>query len=353
VSHAYHALRRGAALVDRSARGRIAVAGEDRRSWLQGLLTNDVAALGPGSGCYAAWLTPQGRLIADAAVLELGDRILLVVHDDLRGALAPKLEALIFSEDARVEDVSDSLDQIGVHGPRAPDAIAAALASAPREQEEPPAPGRLRAFALFQNGRWGFQGAAVVVARTDELGVRGYDLFVERAQAGALRAALAAAGAVPVDRETAEIVRVESGVPAFHADMDEETIPLEAGIEDRAISFTKGCYVGQEIIIRVLHRGHGRVARKLVGVKLDVPPGQALPPPGSTINAGGRDAGRLTSVLLSPVVGAIALGYVARDFVEPGTKLTVKTDGETLPAVVALLPFVNPTAERLEHAETD
>src|SRR5262245_64224569 len=117
---------------------------------------------------------------------------------------------------------------------------------------------------------------------------------------GPLKAKLATAGAIELDAETAEVLRVEAGVPEFHHDMDEETIPLEAGIESRAISQTKGCYVGQEVIIRVLHRGHGRVARKLVGIRLD---GTRIPASGAVVRAAERDAGEVTSATLSPILG--------------------------------------------------
>ena len=133
--------------------------------------------------------------------------------------------------------------------------------------------------------------------------------------------ALDAAGAIELDQATAEAIRIESGVPLFGRDMDEETIPLEAGIESRAISFSKGCYVGQEVIIRVLHRGHGRVARKLVGLTLD---GDQIPAAEDAVRSGDREIGRVTSSTASPArQRPIALAYVHRDFLEPGTQVTV------------------------------
>ena len=147
------------------------------------------------------------------------------------------------------------------------------------------------------------------------------------------------AGAVEVDPATADAIRIESGVPLFHRDMDEETIPLEAGIESRAISFSKGCYVGQEVIIRVLHRGHGRVARRLLGLRFG---GDRVPPAGASIRAGDREIGEVTSGTWSPALQRpIGLGYVHRDFVEPGTKVTV--DGAE--AEVVALPFVGSTGQ--------
>ena len=169
-----------------------------------------------------------------------------------------------------------------------------------------------------------------------DTGEPGFDVYVERERAGWLKAQLVSAGAQEADEETADVLRVEAGVPAFHRDMDEETIPLEAGIESRAISMTKGCYVGQEVIIRVLHRGHGRVAKKLVGLVLD---GDAAPAPGAIVKSGDRAAGEITSAVRSPALGRpIALAYVQRDFVAPGTVLSV--DGAQ--ATVTALPFVKP-----------
>jgi len=159
-------------------------------------------------------------------------------------------------------------------------------------------------------------------------------MVVDRAHAVELQSALVVGGAVEIDAATADAIRIEAGVPLFHRDMDEETIPLEAGIEGRAISFSKGCYVGQEVVIRVLHRGHGRVARKLVGLVLD---GNQVPPGGAAIRAGDRDIGEITSGTSSPALDRpIALGYVHRDFVEPGTKVMV---GDASAEVTAL-PFV-------------
>jgi folate-binding protein YgfZ len=168
----------------------------------------------------------------------------------------------------------------------------------------------------------------------------GFDLLVGPDHLDALSLALRNAGAVDVDAEVAEVCRIESGRPVFGKDMTGDTIPLEAGIEDRAISLTKGCYVGQEIIIRVLHRGHGRVARRLVGLTLE--PGAAVPPRGSAIRGGDRDIGAVTSAVQSPALGRpIAMGYVHRDFVEPGTAVTVVVDDRPLSAAVTRLPFLD------------
>jgi folate-binding protein YgfZ len=171
----------------------------------------------------------------------------------------------------------------------------------------------------------------VVVARVDQLGVPGFCVYVEATRALDLEAALHKAGAAAADGQALEAARVEVGYPLFGIDMTDDTIPLEAGIEQRAISFTKGCYVGQEVVIRVLHRGHGRVARRLVRLSTAAAP----PARGARLLAGDRDVGFVTSAAPSPTgTGAVALGYVHRDFVSPGTELEVWSDGVRAAATV-------------------
>src|SRR5713226_5801172 len=301
VSHAaYDAARQHAALIDRSNRGRIVVSGADRAAYLQGLLTNDVVALKAGQGCYAAFLTAQGRMIADLHVYELGDVMLLTMAGDVKDGVLAKLDQFIFTEDVQRGDVTDTFAQIAVGGPQAAQAIAGVVTGLSLE--------RLRNLAEHAKVRAPWEGGAAIVTRVTDTGEPGFDLYVERAQAGALRTALGAVDVVEADEPAAEALRIESGVPLFRRDMGEDTIPLEAGIESRAISFTKGCYVGQEVVIRVLHRGHGRVARKLVGLLID---GEQTPARGAIIRSGDREIGEVTSGAQSPALNRpIALGYV-------------------------------------------
>ena len=324
---AYDAARHRAAFVDRSDRGRIVVSGTERASYLQGLLTNDIVALTAGQGCYTAYLTAQGRMIADLYAYELGDVLLLTMSGGVKDGVMAKLDQFIFSEDVQLGDVTDTFAQIAVIGPDAAVKVASIVSGVPEAA--------LRGMPEHGNARGEWAGGAAIVTRIADTGEPGFDLFVERAQAGALKTALMAAGVNELDKGTAEAVRVESGVPVFGRDMDEETIPLEAGIESRAISFSKGCYVGQEVIIRVLHRGHGRVARKLVGLTLE---GEPVPEAGAIIHSGDREIGRITSSTASPAVKRpIALAYVHRDFLEPGTTVTVGDQSATVTA----LPFVS------------
>lgn len=298
----YDALLRGAAFVRRTDRGLVRLRGAERLSWLQGLVTNDVATLQPGTRVYAAYLTPQGRMITDLWAAETGDETLLDVPASLAASLSARLDGLIFAENVQIDDATAELAVLQVFG-----------------------------------GSPTLPGSAVAVT-DDTYGRHSTVAYVAAADLPNLLASLAATH-TEAGLDALDVLRIEAGVPRFLADMSEDTIPLEAGLEDRAISFTKGCYVGQEIIVRVTTRGGGRVARRLVG--LDLGPGAAAPPAGATIHAGDRNVGRVTSAAWSPRrAGVIALGYVHRDFTEPGTLLEVHDDARRQPASVHALPFV-------------
>ena len=317
-------MRDGAALVSDARTGRVALTGADRRSYLQGLLTNDIEALVPGTGCYAALLTAQGRMITDMRVLELGDAVLLDVPAEQATAIRDHLDRFVITEDVSVADVTSIRAEIGLYGPAAIDVLQAA-------GTEGGAPAALHASTNVR-----IAGVPALLVRSDAYGAGGFDLIAAAEEMPRIEAALIAAGAVRASDQDAETVRIESGRPRFGADMDADTIPLEAGLEERAISRTKGCYVGQEVIVRVLDRGQGRVARRLVGLTL--PASSPVPSPGAALRAGGKDAGRVTSAAFSPALARpIALGYVHRDFVEPGTRVEIDGSGG---AIVAALPLV-------------
>src|SRR4051812_49000975 len=204
---AYHAARRRVGLVDRGDRARVVVSGADRASFLQGLFTNDIVALKAGQGCYTAYLTAQGRMIADLYVYELGDVILLTLHRDVKDPVMAKLDQVIFSEDVQLGDVTDTFAQIGVVGPQAA-SMSAALLELPVET--------LAGMALHGSGRasWGGSSPTGISANATE--EPGFDLFVEQADGDALKRALIAAGAVALDTAAAEAIRIESGMPLFH-----------------------------------------------------------------------------------------------------------------------------------------
>lgn len=319
----YAALRGGAGLIERTDTGRIALTGADRRSYLQGLLTNDIEALTPGTGCYAAMLTAQGRMITDMRVLELGEAVQLDVPRTLTQAVYDHLDRFVFSEDVKVADVTEAYAEIGLYGPAALDVLV-------RAGTEGGAAG-----VLYGITRIRIAGVDARLIRSDDFGVPGFGIIVLSADAAKVMTALTAAGGIVIEGSDLETVRIESGRPRFGADLDTDIIPLEAGLEARAISRSKGCYVGQEVIVRVQDRGHGKVARRLVGLTLDA--AAPIPERGAPIEADGRAIGRVTSGAWSPSLARpIALGYVHRDFVEPGTPVLVAGSA----ASVSDLPLV-------------
>jgi len=334
ISHDhYEALRKGAGLLDRRSRGRLELIGADRRSYLQGLLTNDIEALSAGRGCYAALLTAQGRMVSDMRVSELGDRILIDLPAATAEAVRQRLADFIFSEDVEVRDARGDLAHFGVYGPKASAILESVLT--------PPGPESLQ-LSLDANQQLRFAGTPAVAVKSDDYGVAGFEIFIGAPDAAKLADAIRAAGAKDVTADAVEVTRVEAGRPEFGPDLDEHTIPLEAGIETRAISYTKGCYVGQEVIIRVLHRGHGRVARRLVGLLGAAADGPLVR--GMRIEAGDKSVGSITSAVESPGLGRpIALGYVHRDSAEPGTELQVTAEAAgSIPQMVTVVtpPFI-------------
>jgi tRNA-modifying protein YgfZ len=327
------ALSSGAVVVPRADRGVIRVAGADRATWLQGLLTNDIEAVGLGRGTYAAWLTPQGRMITDAVVLAEDDAITLEVPAAIGEDLYRRLDAAVFAEDVLLTDECGVWIALGVHGALAADVVSRAMTSAGD------AGTRLDSAAL--TGWPEYANAALAAAgrlyRRDVYGTPGYVLRVARADAEVWTSRLRLAGATPALPADLEFARIEAGQPEFLVDMDEETIPLEAGIEGRAISFTKGCYVGQEVIVRVVHRGGGRVARRLVGLRFE---GDCVPSARAAIRHDTREIGYVTSAAPSPRLGrSVALGYVRREFVEPGSTVAVDCGGTVATAIVSALPI--------------
>ena len=302
-------MREGAAIVDRSAVSAIQLTGNDRRSYLQGLLTNDIAALTPGTGCYAAMLTAQGRMLTDMRVLELGDAVLVEVPAHVAPAIREHLDRFVFAEDVQVADVTGSRVEIGLYGPKALEVLQ-------RAGTQGAAPSRVNDVSRVR-----IADREALLVRSDAFGA-GYDVIVDAADVEAVGDALRGAGALTADAADAEAVRIEHAYPLFGVDMDADTIPLEAGLEERAISRSKGCYVGQEVIVRVQDRGHGRVAKRLVPLTFNAT--DAVPPKGAAILSGDREIGRVTSAAWSPALARpIALGYVHRDFVEPGTHVAV------------------------------
>jgi tRNA-modifying protein YgfZ len=329
----YDAARSSAVVVDRSGEGRLRLTGPDRVTWLQGLVTNDVAALQPGQGCYAAYLTPQGRMISDLRILATREALLLDVPTVARSTVAARFEQFIITEDVVVEDVTSRIARLAVHGPAAAEVLAMAL-------DVPVA--SLTALAEHAHVDVEFQDAPVFIAGCHALGGPGFDVYCAAERVTDVAARLFASGAHDITADAWDTLRIEAGLPLFGVDMDTDTIPLEAGLEASAISQTKGCYVGQEVVIRILHRGGGRVVRRLVAWAADAesPADAPVPVAGTPIAIAGKDIGRVTSAAWSPALRRlIGLGYAHRDHTEPGTRLMVGLD-TPVAVTVATLPLV-------------
>lgn len=324
LQDSYSAIHENAVVGAVAPRLPLAVAGPDRAAFLQGLLTQDIQALGPGTGCYALWLSPQGRTLTDMHVLASEGMLLVDVPAETHQATLERLEQFHFSEDVHFESLADSLSGVWVHGPRAAAALRQVLTGGHD----------LAGWPLYHHAPLDREGQPVVVARIDQLGVPGYCAYLAPAREAGFRAALAAAGVAEAPQEAIQAARIEAGYPVFGLDITDDIIPLEAGVEGRAISLTKGCYVGQEVIIRVLHRGQGRVARRLVLLRVS----GETPAAGAKLHAGDREVGFVTSAADLPRAGAVALGYVHRDFVAPGTELEVVTPSGRTVATVAERP---------------
>src|SRR5829696_43864 len=305
----YRALTEGCGLVDRAGRGRLALTGEDRRTFLHGQITNDIEGLEPGHGRYAALLTHKGKMLTDLRVLDLGDELLLSCERAGLQELFNMIRRYKLGSDVEVHKRTLEMGELSLIGPDAR-RVARAGELGPEEHDT------LRSEIA---------GHSVVLVATD-LGV---DVFCDAAVTDAVRGALFAAGASEVTEAAAELVRVESGRPRYGVDLDDSVIPQEAGLNERAVSFTKGCYVGQETVARLFYRG--KPNRHLRGLRLSGPAAR-----GEGLRLGEREVGRLGSSVVSPAHGPIGLALVRRE-AAPGDTLAVGEGSVT--ATVVELPF--------------
>lgn len=312
----YAALRTGTALVDLGFRTIVRATGEDRAGFLQGMLSNDVAGLRLGDGCPALLLTIQGRVTADVRVVALADALLLDVDARARDEFVGALEKLIIADDVELAKPAEPIALIGVEGPGAEQVVPGTLELGP-----------------WQHREVTIGGVGVRVQRASEVRSVGLVLHVPAREAARVWDTLVDAGGRPCGMEALEGRRVEVGVPRIRIDMDGSTLALEVPVEE-AISQTKGCYLGQEVVARGTARGH--VNRRLVGLLLEGP----VPPAGASLVREGKETGRLTSVARSfGRDGHAALGFVRREHWEPGTELRVASGHAVTVARVAEFPL--------------
>lgn len=314
LSRDHTALRSGAGVHVAAAWGVLRAAGKDRLTFLHKYLTQDVRGLAPGQGAEACALTVKGAMVAHLLVVARAEDALLLVPAAAREPLLQHLSKYVLFDDVRFSDATEELRQLELLGPRAGEVLRATLAI------EPPAAPLAHASA----------GDATLV-RHDLGRVPGFLLIVPRAGQAALLERLVSAGALAVGDAAQESVRVEEGVPLFGQDLDERTIPIEAGLGERAISTTKGCYTGQEVIARILHRGH--VNRRVAGLRFPA----GVSPATGPLFAGEKEVGRVTSAASSPELGGIGLALLHNKHAAGATLTLGAPDGPAL--TVSALPF--------------
>ena len=324
----YNAVRHSVGLCDLSHRSLVRLTGADRQRFLHAMVSNDTEFLQPGEGCYTTFLTNKGKLIADFVVYATDEAYWLDLEPQRAQTLIEALDFFVIADDVTLHDVTTEWGMISLQGPNAADLLTLAVGFAVPDMPE---------YAHTTCRLGGHEARLIRRSHTGELG---YQLLAPSEALPSVWEALwqhrDACDARAVGLEALDVLRIEAGLPLLGCDMTEDTIPIEANLFD-AISYTKGCYIGQEVIARIDARGH--VNRKLVGLTLT---GETMPAAGSPIHTPEREVGWITSATHSLALDQnIALGYVRREVVEPGTHVEVQVNGMTLQATVVELPFTH------------
>ena len=327
----YAAVRSAAGLMDLCHHAVVRLTGPDRVSFLQGMVSNDVKKLAAGAGAYAAVLDVNGKILADLRVLCAEDSFILLLLERLKGKIIDHLNRYLVADEVEIEDPDGRYGMISVQGQHA-----LFLLSAVAPHQDPP-------VHMFSHAVLRIAGRNVRVVRTTHTGEEGFDLLVETQDVMDVVEELERAGAALAVRwvglEAQEILRVEAGLPRYGVDMDEDHLLLETGM-DHAVSFNKGCYLGQEVIERIHSRGH--VNRKLTGLLLD---GTAAAARGDAVFVEDKGVGKITSSVFSPRLHRpIAMAYLQRDYWEPAIDVAIRSGKREIAATVAVLPFVYSTS---------
>ena len=299
MTEGYSALRGGAALLDLATRGRIVARGRDRARLLHNLTSNEVKKMAPGAVGYAFLLSPQGRIQADLYLLNFPEHFLIDVEPELREKAVAHLKRYIIADQVELEDVTASTACIGIEGPAAAAILSQTGASVPEN---------------YMHAAWGDS----TVAGITETGQPGARIYCPASEAESIIAKLEAAGAKRASLDDARTVRIENGKPRYGDDIFEKTLPQETQ-QMHAVSFTKGCYLGQEIVERIRAQGH--VNKKLVRLEIA---GTDVPAAGTKAQANGADVGDITTAVLSPANQKVAaMAYLRTQFTEPGTEVLI------------------------------
>ncbi len=313
LSEYYTAAKKAAAVAEKDGFGIIKLAGSERVTWLQGMITNDVEKLRPGTGCYAAHLTPQGRIVAHMRVLIDEEAIWLSLERATVASLMAAFDKLLIMEDVQMEDASGQYSVIAVLGPNAAQTLESWM-------NEP-----LQVTAKYAHRP--FEDCRIVVSDV------GYEVWVPVGRTDNILRRLAQSGATAIDRGTWDVLRTEAGLPVYGVDIDESTTMPEIG--EAGISYEKGCYIGQEVVAKVKYIGH--VNRRFVGLIIS---GTDLPDLKAPVRKGEREVGYVTTALFSPgLQKPIALGFVSRAAYAPGSIVDIAGNGKTLTAEIVDLPF--------------
>ena len=316
----YEQLRTSAAWLDLGARGKIKVTGEDRARLLHAMSTNHVQQLQPGQGCYAYFLSAQGRILADANILCRPDHFLVDTEPELTDKLRNHLDQFIIVDDVVLEDLTASLATIAIEGPRSADILSSSGIPIPGEE--------------YASIEWGTR----LVCRLSATGQEGFWIITPWLSALKSPARVEQGGAAAADAEAFNTVRIENGRPRYGEDITERFLSQETN-QDRALHFSKGCYLGQEIVERV--RSRAQIHRRLRPVTIDT---ADVPAPGTKLARGGSPVAEITSAAFSPALGKVAaLAYVRTDAERPGTELNL---GDVTATVVA-----SPREQKPESAD--
>jgi folate-binding protein YgfZ len=306
IEDEHRILREGCGIADLSWRGRLELVGADRLRFLHNYVTCDVKGLAPGTGAYGFFTSPQGRILSDAVLLAHQDRLWVEVGPGQAEPISAHLRKFILADRVEVRPLDDMVP-IALIGPHAGDVLGADLSALGDE--------------TWRHARVMVHGTEVTLQRRGLLGAPAWTLWTSASVATLLTERLVAEGAQPVGVEALEVLRVEAGIPRFGQDFGPESFPQETGIEE-AVSYTKGCYLGQEVVARIYYRGG--VQNVLRGLVFEESEGPAQ---GVAVLHDGREAGRATTVVRSPALGRIVgLGVLHRR-VEPGTRVEVEGGG--------------------------
>lgn len=323
VTEEHQAVRRSVGIADQSHRGKLRVTGKDCQAFLHRMVTNNIQSLSPGQGVYACLLTPQGKILTDMTVGMREQDFLLDVEPGMASVLKTALDRYAVMDDVTIEDVTQQYGLIGVYGPCATELLRKVIGPFPD-------------LVDCHNYSSMYHEGTLFLTRTRRTGETDYDVYCPSDRAPDLWKAFlehgAAWGVRPVGHRALEWLRVEAGIPRYGAELDERIIPNEA-IKERAVSFTKGCYVGQEPVVMMEHRG--RPNRLLAGLSIR---GNAVPEHNAVLKKDDQDAGWITTAVHGDG-GVIALGFVRRKFLITGEHLTVDTTDGVAEATLIELPF--------------